>query len=126
MVAYLLLSAIGGGGLAVAIVNVWGKIKVKQMDVFVEQRQQFIREVNELRNSMNELYNQQFALMQENRELKLKVKDLEDHVNKKSLLLNEISKYRGYFDQLRDIVKDFNDCDKDAFIKNVITLSECT
>lgn len=101
---YLILSALGGGGLGVAIVSAWSKIKLKQLDVFVEERQQFIKEVTDLRKQMNELYTQHYQLMGENSALKYKIKDLEDHVNKKSDALKDLTALKGYHKRIKEVL----------------------
>lgn len=125
MVFYLILTVIGSGGIAVALVNVWGKIKLKQLDLFVEERKHFISELNGLRDSMNDLYKTQYELMAENVELKHKVKELEDHVNKKSLLINELTFYKGKFMQLETIVSEFKTNNNgDILINKIIELND--
>lgn len=102
---YIILSALGGSGLTVAIVNTWGKIKIKRIDSSLTERQQFIKELNELRDSVTKLYERQYNLMEENVTLKAKVKELEDHVNKKSVLLNELTKYKNTYSKLKELVE---------------------
>ena len=83
----VLLAILTGSGATVAVINVYGKIRLKRMDTSVGERQQFIKEVGELRGNMNELYKQHYTLMRENSDLKLKIQDLEDHIKKKSKLI---------------------------------------
>lgn len=124
---YIIISALGGSGLTVAIVNTWGKIKVKQIDNALDERQQFVKELNELRDSVAKLYERQYSLMEENVTLKAKVKELEDHVNKKSLLLIELTKYRSTYEKLKELVDEYVATEAELFaekIKNLIHYHE--
>lgn len=122
MTLYIVLSAIGGSGLTVALVNNWGKIKLKKMDNSLDEREQFVKELNDLRDQMNKLYKQHYQLIEENTTLKIKVKELEDHVNKKSLLLQELTKYRSFYDKLRDIVDNSNGVQPFTVFENITKL----
>lgn len=120
----ILLSALGGGGLAVAFVQVWGKIKLKQMDLFTEERKYFIGELNGLREQMNSLYKQHYDLQGENAQLKQLVQELNDHVTKKSLLINELTFYKGKCHQLDVILSDYkNHNDQLILISKLVELS---
>lgn len=112
----LIITAISSSGATVAVVNVWGKIKLKRMDISVGERQQFIKEVNDLRELMNKLYTQHYTIMKENAELKMKVQELEDHVNKKSkILLNlksiiesySVENPAAFFDRVKNLVNHY-------------------
>ncbi len=122
MTVYLVLSAIGGGGLSVAFVNAWSQIKLKRTASPLDERAQFIKELNDLRTMVSNLYTQYYQILEENSTLKLKVKDLEDHVSKKSLMLKELGMYKGYHDKLKELVDNCNTTEAVIFIEKVKNL----
>lgn len=68
-----ILSAVGGSGLTVAAVNLWGNIRLKKMDIAAEERKQFVKEINELRDKMNLLFDEHLKLKEEHHKLKLEL-----------------------------------------------------
>lgn len=112
----LIITGVCTSGATVAVINGWAKIRLKRMDISVNERQQFIKEVNDLRELMNKLYTQHYKIMSENAELRMKVQELEDHVNKKSkILLNLKSIIESYsaenpvafFDRVKNLVSHY-------------------
>ena len=76
-----ILTAILSCGATVTLINTWGKVKLKRMDIAAQERAQFIREVDMLREQMNVLYKNYYALLKENADLKIEVAELRSKVN---------------------------------------------
>jgi len=97
-------TVISTGGVLTAAVTVYGRIKTKQIDAFVTERQQFISELSQLRNQMTELYSQHYKLMAENSDLRTKIRELENHVTKKSNQLKDYKALRNYHQSLSELI----------------------
>jgi chromosome segregation ATPase len=80
-----IFSVIFGGGLLAAI--------VKAFSALTQERQFFVKELNEVRDRMSKLYQNQYQLQEENSKLKIKIAELEAHVNYKSEIINKLKEY---------------------------------
>lgn len=76
-----IISVLIGSGTTVALINTWGKVKLKRLDIASQERAQFVSEVNQLRQQMTVLYKEYLDLMKNNAELKIEVEELRKQIN---------------------------------------------
>jgi peptidoglycan hydrolase CwlO-like protein len=76
-----IISVLIGSGTTVALINTWGKVKLKRLDIASQEREQFVTEVNQLRAQMTELYKEYLDLMRNNAELKIQLEELRKKIN---------------------------------------------
>lgn len=114
---YVILSLISGSGATVAVINVYGKLRAKSMDIALEERKQFVAELNQLRSEVNTVYKRLNDVVRENGELKVRVKELEAHITHKS----------GKLTELKELIEEYQKSNgspnaQENLIKNVIEL----